>query len=385
MENLVSRWGKAFLIVVFCSLLFNLGMGLQNSTKTNFAMEDLKLNEEQFGWVEGIRELPGLLTVVLAVPAAYMAGNVYTAMTVLITGLGLLLYARSGTFSFYIIATLIYSTGFHLFSPAQQALVLNMSKPEEKASRLGLLNSVAAVGTLLASLLVSRMGAIWKFRDFYYLGTVVFLVAAIFIYFARRGGEKVEVRKAYVFRWKYKNYYFMQLLVGARRHINSTFAALALVSLHNVPVTTIASLMLISNLTTIFTRPLLGKIIDRWGEGKALTFNYSVVAVLFLCYAFVSNTYILYAIFIIDHVFLGFEVAITTFLCKIAPASDIAPSLAMGSSINHITGVLMPIVGGYLWTISPIATFVSGSFLSLCSLYQSWKLPTPDSINLAAD
>jgi hypothetical protein len=96
---------------------------------------------------------------------------------------------------------------------------------------------------------------------------VVFLVAAVFIYFARRGGEKVEVRKAYVFRWKYKNYYFMQLLVGARRHINSTFAALALVSLHNVPVTTIASLMLVSNLTTIFTRPLLGKIIDRWGVG----------------------------------------------------------------------------------------------------------------------
>jgi hypothetical protein len=123
-------------------------------------MEDLKLNEEQFGWVEGIRELPGLLTVVLAVPAAYMAGNVLYCNDRFDYGIRASLYARSGTFSFYIIATLIYSTGFHLLSPAQQALVLNMSKPEEKASRLGLLNSVAAVGTLLASLLVSRMGAI---------------------------------------------------------------------------------------------------------------------------------------------------------------------------------------------------------------------------------
>lgn len=385
MDKLTSRWGKAFLTIIFCSLLFNIGMGLQTAVNANFVVDELGLNDQQYGLVAGIREMPGLITVILAIPAAYLAGNVYTAVTVLITAVGLFLYSQSTTFGFYMTATIIYSCGFHLFTPAQQTLVLNMSKPEEKASRLGMLNSVGAGGTLLASFAVSRLGNILKFRDFYLIGMVTCILAAAFIYYSRRSKEKIKVRKSYVFRWKYKNYYIMQLLVGARRHINSTFAALALVSIYNVPVTTIATLMLIANFSAIFTRPLLGKIIDQWGEGKALTFNYSIVALLFLGYAFIGNVAFLYVIFIVDNVFLGFEVAITTFLSKIAPQSDIAPSLAMGTTINHITGVLAPIVGSMLWKIDPKLTFITGSIICLCSLYQSWKLPDPKTFEVVAD
>src|SRR5665647_2863598 len=107
MDKLYSRWGKTFLIIIFCSLLFNIGMGLQTAVNANFVVDVLGLNDQQYGLVAGIREMPGLITVILAIPAAYLAGNVYTAVTVLITAVGLFLYSQSTTFGFYMVATII--------------------------------------------------------------------------------------------------------------------------------------------------------------------------------------------------------------------------------------------------------------------------------------
>jgi MFS family permease len=60
--------------------------------------------------------------------------------------------------------------------------------------------------------------------------------------------------------------------------------------------------------------------------------------------------------------------AIRTFFQKIGDISDIAPSMAVGFTINHIGAVIFPIMGGILWMIDYRIPFIVGAVLSLVSL-----------------
>jgi len=44
--------------------------------------------------------------------------------------------------------------------------------------------------------------------------------------------------------------------------------------------------------------------------------------------------------------------AINTYFQKTAEPQDIAPSMAVGFTINHISAVVIPIVGGVLWMMN---------------------------------
>jgi hypothetical protein len=83
----------------------------------------------------------------------------------------------------------------------------------------------------------------------------------------------------------------------------------------------------------------------------------------------VTDSKLLVAVlYILDHVFYNFAMAIRSFFQKIADPSDIAPSMAVGFTINHIAAVVIPITGGLLWMVDYRIPFVGGAVLSLVSL-----------------
>ena len=67
-------------------------------------------------------------------------------------------------------------------------------------------------------------------------------------------------------------------------------------------------------------------------------------------------------------IFFNFAIAIRTFFQKIGHPQDIAPSMAMGFTINHIGAVLFPVIGGVLWMVDYRIPFVTGAALSVISL-----------------
>lgn len=373
-------FSRAFTLIAIGALLLQMGTGIQSTVFNNFVSNDLGIQADQLGLVSGIREIPGLLTAALAMAAMFFTESMLATICMLLVAAGMLLYSGAGGFTSLAFATIVMSTGQHLYFPLQSAMVLKTSAPGERASRLGALNSVTAMATVAATLMVRAMSGQVAMRSMFKVGAAIAVIGAVFQALVKRGG-KADLRKALVFKWRYKSYYVLSLLGGSRRHMNQTFAVFALVNLYNVNLATISTLLLISNVLAIITRPLLGRLIDKWGEGKSLTFNYLVVAILFLGYAFLRNVSILYAIFIVDQMFLGFEVAITTHMDKICDPEDVSASLAMGGTINHISAVLIPVVGGFLWdTVSPVATFMVGFALCIVSFLQAYFLPEPEKI-----
>jgi len=72
--------------------------------------------------------------------------------------------------------------------------------------------------------------------------------------------------------------------------------------------------------------------------------------------------------YILDAILFNFSIAIRTYFHKIADPQDIAPSTAVGVTINHLAAVFLPALGGLLWMIDYRIPFFIGTGLSVVSL-----------------
>ncbi len=362
-------------LIMVSSFLLNLSFGVWRSIFNNFAVEELMIGEAQYGLLEGIREVPGLLCMFLLAALAFIRDErLYpVAGGLLVTGI--FLYSGADNYTSLIVITLIQSIGFHLWSPVQDSMVIRTTETGDRARRLGQMNSAAAAGTVLGMVIVLSSSGLLPYRQIFMvagaIGSVGVLVA---LFFFKPSPEKSK-RVSLVFDWRYRSYYILTLLSGARRHIVMTFASFALVKLHGTPVNTMVTLLMIHSLLAVFTRPLIGRIIDRVGEQRALSLNYAVVALVFLSYAFIQQPYIIYAIFVLDNLLTGFDIAISTHAGRIIPKEKLSASLATGTTINHIFGVTVPVAGGLLWAwFGPQIPFLMGVGIVLIAMAYSWNL-----------
>ena len=97
------------------------------------------------------------------------------------------------------------------------------------------------------------------------------------------------------------------------------------------------------------TAPAIGRLIDKSGERSPLTFYSVALIAVFLGYATFQNVGALYALFLIDNVLFSFGVGFTTYLHRIARPNELTPCLAMGTTMNHIAAVTVPVGGAWLW------------------------------------
>ena len=51
-------------------------------------------------------------------------------------------------------------------------------------------------------------------------------------------------------------------------------------------------------------------------------------------------------LYILDHIFFNFSIAIRTYFQKVGDPRDVAPSMAVGFTINHIAAVIIPVSFG---------------------------------------
>lgn len=381
----VRRMRKAaFRFLMGATVSLEFGMGLQRGVFNNFVVEILGIQPGQLGLVQGIREIPGLLTAPLALVSGYFRENVWAGVCLGITALGLFCHVFASNFALLIVATLVLSVGFHLFYPVQQSIVMKNSLREERATHMGLLNSGGAAASLAAFFVVIGLAKVTQRPNYglvHAIAAASALVGGLLVAARRLEGTVAPGKTAMNFDRRYMSYYVLSFLGGSRRHITMTFAGYLLVRTFGTPVSTMVLLSAISSLVAIFTRPLIGRAIDRWGEQRSLVFSYAIVSVLFASYAFVKAPLLLYAIYVLDQGLQGFDVAITTHLGKIARSEALSPAYAMGSTINHISGVSVPMIGGYLWDLAgaPVV-FLSGAGIALASLIYSVTLERRESL-----
>ncbi|MFA7422912.1 MAG: MFS transporter, partial [Acholeplasmataceae bacterium] len=128
------------------------------------------------------------------------------------------------------------------------------------------------------------------------------------------------------------------------------------------------ALFIVNNLVNYFLSPVIGRAIVRYGERKVLTLEYASLIVVFVGYAWADSLALIMFLYIADHIFFNFAIAIRTYFQKIADPEDIAPSMAVSFTINHLAAVVLPVLGGALWMIDYRIPFLAGAGMSLISL-----------------
>jgi len=160
-----------------------------------------------------------------------------------------------------------------------------------------------------------------------------------------------------------------------------TFAIFALVKVHGMNVETTMILVLINQALLIITGPLLGRMVDRFGERFMLSVSYFGLFFVFLGYALVEDLTTLYVLYCVDNLIFFGGIALTTYVHKIAPADELKPTLSMGVTMNHVAAVLAPLVGGLVWHFFGYQLiFFTGAALALVSLVVSQWVRTGDSL-----
>ncbi len=145
----------------------------------------------------------------------------------------------------------------------------------------------------------------------------------------------------------------------------------------NYTVIEITGLYLANHIVTSWFAPKLGGLISRFGERRALIFEYIGLILVFGGYAMVETSGWAASLYVLDHLFFSFAIAQKSYLQKIADGRDIAATSSVSFSINHIAAVVIPAVfGAFLWPISPSLVFVAGAIMAAISLILSFNVPS---------
>lgn len=342
----------------------------------NFAVEIAGLNGFQVGVIGSVRESPGFLALLAIFVMLVIREHRLSALSIVFLGVGTALTGLFPTFTGLIITTLIMSFGFHYYETTNQSLTLQYFDTATSPLIFGRLRSLAAATSIIVGLLIFLMGLAFSYRVMFL--SVGSLVAAAGVWGLLQDPTHKNVtpqRRKMIFRRKYSLYYFLTFMAGARRQIFMAFSVYLLVKVFKCTVTEITLLFVANNAVNFFLSPLIGRAIVRFGERLVLSLEYGGLVAVFLAYAFSDAKWVIVAMYLLDHILFNFSIAIRTYFQKVADPQDIAPSMAVGFTINHIAAVVMPVIGGALWMVDYRIPFVAGAILSMVSLLAVQRIP----------
>ena len=356
-----------FLMVLTISS--TIGLQTWRTLFDNFAVRAAGLDGNHIGVIQSVREIPGFLALLAIFAIMLIQEHRLSALSILVLGIGVAATGLFPSYSGLLFTTLIMSFGFHYYETTNQSLTLQYFDKQTSPWVFGKLRSLAAAANITIGIIIYFIAPLLTFAQIYLLFGG-FIIAAGCWGFSQNPVDRnlVPQHKKMIFRKKYWLFYFLTFMSGARRQIFMAFAVFLLVKKFQFTVQEITILFVINNLVNYFLSPLIGKGIIRFGERKILSLEYFSLIFIFLAYAAVESKTLVAILYILDHIFFNFAIAIRTYFQKVGDPRDIAPSMAVGFTINHIAAVVLPAIGGLLWIVDYRIPFVCGAILSMVSL-----------------
>jgi predicted MFS family arabinose efflux permease len=360
---------KMFLFLVILSVSSTAGLLGWRTLLNNFAVEIAGIEGYQIGLIQGMREIPGFLTLLVIYLLLLMRETKLAALSIIIFGIGIGITGFLPNFYGILATTLIMSFGFHFYAALGQSLTLQYYEVDSAPLVLGKIRAYSAAGSVAMALLIYLISKKLSFAPMFLV--VGICIAATGVWGILRDPTDKDLapqHKKMILKKRYWLYYALTFLSGSRRQIFMAFAVFLLVEKFEYTVSQISLLFIITNIIVFFTSPQIGRAIIRFGERKVLSLEYASLILIFFVYATTDSKIIVGLMYILDNLFFNFAMAINTFFQKIADPQDIGASVSVGFTINHISAVIIPVIGGFIWMIDYKYTFIGGMALAAVSL-----------------
>ncbi len=348
--------GRGFALMAGTTAAFGFALNAQQNIVSNYFEHELGLSGAQFGYITAIREVPGFLLIFLTALFYRMSLPRLTAGALVLLAAGYALFGLSDSFWSVAPWVILSSMGYHTFLQTQYALGMSLTTEDKSGSILGRLGSVSQGGALLGMVVVLvGFGFGWlSYRATFVLCGAAALTAALLVvrfphFHDGEIRERAARRDPIVLRRDYRLYYALSLLDGARQQIFFSFGLWVLVDHFGLDVPAISATLLGITAASMVTGPWIGRQLDRHGERQVLGAVNIAYIVALLGYALIDNVFAALACYVVySFIFPLSAMGAATYLRKIAPTADVAPSLAMGLTMQHAAAVIVPVATGFV-------------------------------------
>ncbi len=379
MREMLKSNRRLFVYLVVSNFVLYFGFRVWQATFNNFAVETIGIGPAAIGGVQALREVPGLMGFLIGFFALFLSETRMMALSIILLGVGMMLTGQATSVPFLLFSTLVMSVGFHVFYPSNNAVVLMIVDKARAPKALGQLRSLGALAALVATGIVFLLAGRLGYRTLFMAVGAVVIFGGLFLLPFEKGREGLPQRRRVIFRRRYWLYYTLAFLMGSRRHIFTTFAIFLLVKKYGISVETTALLFLVNSLINTYAYQYVGKLVGRLGERLMLSIGFATLIPVFLGYAYVTILPALFALFVIDNIIFGFNLATATYLQKITVSQEeLTSNLSLEQTINHIAAVILPVVGGTVWVLfGSQAPFLVGVGVAVVSLILAQFIRTP--------
>ena len=365
-------------LLILMSIAMPVAFNVWSAMLNNFVVEKAAFTGVEIGILQSLREVPGFLSFTAVFVILIIREQIFAVFALALLGLGVSMTGFFPSAYGLYFTTIVMSTGFHYFEAVKQSLSLQWLSKEEAPKILG---KLIAVGSL-TSLLV--YGSLWillevfeipYFINFVIAGGICIVLAFVMFIGFPVFPSKVPQNKNLVLRKRYWLFYVLTFLSGARRQIFVVFAAFLMVEKFGYSAAEVTLLFQINYAFNWSFAERIGELIGRFGERRALTFEYIGLIIVFIAYGLVQNATLAAFLYILDHMFFAMAIAISTYFQKIADPRDIASSAGVSFTINHIAAVVIPAALGIVWMWSHTLVFYIGALFALFSLIAAQYIP----------
>ncbi len=378
LRGLGGNWRRRRMLLVVMTVAMPLSFNTWQALLNNFAIERAGFTGIEIGIMQSLREIPGFLAFAVIFLLLVVREQTLALLALCLLGIGTALTGLFPSVLGLYATVVVMSIGFHYFETVRQSLILQWVDKAEAPHFLGKLIAVGSSASLVTfALIYLALDVADLDMVTVYLagGALTVLLAAVAWIAFPHFHSAVEQRKHLFLKRRYWLFYALTFMAGARRQIFVVFAGFLMVEKFEYSAPAITLMFLANGVINVLFAPAIGKLIGRWGERKALIFEYVGLIGVFVAYAFVETAWIAVVLYILDHMFFAIAIAIKTYFQKIADPGDIAASVSVSFSINHIAAVILPAVLGFLWLVSPSAVFLAGAGMAGVSVVLSMLIP----------
>ncbi len=347
---------RGIALLAIATVSFGFAMAAQQNIVSNFFEHSLGLDGSQFGYITAIREVPGFLLIFVTALFFRLSLPHLTALALVVLSVGFGFFGVSDSFLSVAPWVVLSSAGYHTFLQTSGALSMSLVKEGHSGRMLGRMAAINQAGALVAMsvvFLVFQFDLLGYEAVFAICGVAALIAAIAIIRFPNMRDGEVQARAAprqpIVVRREYSRYYLLCTLDGARQQIFFSFGLWVLVNHFALDVPVISLVLLAVAIVAMLTSQYVGRLLDRIGERRLLKYVNLAYIVALLGYGLIDNVvaalfcYVLYSL-IMPMSWMGSS----TYLRKIAPHEDIAPSLAMGLTMQHAAAIIVPVAAGFI-------------------------------------
>ncbi|MDP2573625.1 MFS transporter [Vibrio penaeicida] len=373
-----TSWKTPHNFLILISIVVPIAFSSWQALLNNFVIEKANFDGSDIGLLQSVREIPGFLAFTAVFVLLFLREQRFIILSLIMLAVGTAITGFFPSVAGLLCTTLLMSIGFHYFETLKQSLSLQWLTKDEAPEFLGKLISIGSLAALCT------YGGLWvvlelielDFKWVYLLAGGSALAIVIFIAMSFPEFEsRTPQNKSLVLRKRYWLYYALTFMSGARRQIFVVFAGFLMVEKFGYSAADITLLFLINYLFNWLFAKKIGRLIGQFGERNALLFEYAGLICVFVGYAFVDSAEWAAALYVVDHLFFAFALAIKTYFQKIADPADMASTAGVAFTINHIAAVVIPVTFGFLWLISPGSVFLVGAGMALISGVLSFNVP----------